>query len=80
MPHSVYIKHSSVLNKAPATLEYGELAINYNSGNPKIYIKTNNGNIIDLIRYNSIYTKSETDQKIQSAIDESIIKALNTEV
>ena len=61
-------------------MEYGELAINYNSGNPKIYIKTNDGNIIDLIRYNSIYTKSETDQKIQSAIDESIIKALNTEV
>ena len=42
--------------------------------------KTDDGNIIDLIRYNDIYTKSETDAKIQSTIDESIIKALNTEV
>ena len=40
MPHSVYIKHSSVLNKVPATLEYGELAINYNSEQPMLCIKT----------------------------------------
>lgn len=80
MPHSVYIKHSNALNKIPTTLEYGELAINYNSEQPMLCIKTDDGNIIDLIRYNDIYTKSETDAKIQSTIDESIIKALNTEV
>ena len=80
MAHSVYIKHSNVLNKVPVQLEYGELAINYNSEKPMLYIKTDDGNIIDLVRYSDIYTKSETDAKIQSAIDESIIKALNTDV
>lgn len=80
MPHSVYIKHSNVLNKIPTTLEYGDIAINYNSEQPMLCTKTDDGNIIDLIRYNNIYIKSETDAKIQSTIDESIIKALNTEV
>lgn len=45
-------KKSNVLGKIPTQeqLDYGELAINYNSENPKIYIKDSSNNIVHFER------------------------------
>lgn len=45
--HLVHVK-SNVLDKAPSasTLNYGEIAVNYNPDTPALYIKDNNGDIV----------------------------------
>ena len=49
----LHIQHvkSNVLDKAPSadTLNYGEIAINYNVGSPAIYIKDSTDNIVKFI-------------------------------
>ena len=41
---------SAVQSKVPQPddLEYGELAVNYHSGSPALYIKTNDGNVVKM--------------------------------
>jgi hypothetical protein len=48
MPNTVYLKKSSVKDKAPsaADLNYGELAINYNSESTALYFKDSDNKVI----------------------------------
>ena len=59
--HLMHIK-SNTPNKIPSSedIEYGEIAINYNEGNEKIYLKNEN----DIIQ--SIQTDSQNDEKFST--------------
>lgn len=48
--HLVHVK-SNVLDKAPsaATINYGEIAVNYNADSPALYIRDNEDNIVKFI-------------------------------
>ena len=55
--HLIHVK-SNVQDKAPSasTLNYGEIAVNYNSASPAIYIKDTNDDIVKFIDEDAIYT------------------------
>ena len=59
--HLMHVK-SNTPNKIPSSedIEYGEIAINYNEGNEKIYLKNEN----DIIQ--SIQTDSQNDEKFST--------------
>jgi len=50
----VHNKNSNVEDRKPevSSMEYGELAINYNANNPKLMIKTDNNTIASFIPEN----------------------------
>lgn len=80
MADTVYHKRSSVVTgnspKLPSSnqIEYGEIAINYADGYETISIKNSSNNIA------VFKDKKYIDNAIQTAINEAIITALNTEV
>lgn len=51
MTNTIQLKRTNVENKAPTTLEHGELAVNYHDGN--IYYKDNANNIAEMKRLDS---------------------------
>lgn len=79
MAYRLLHKKSCVKDKIPSAdvLEYGELAINYNSEFPKIYIKDSENNIVSFANETHINSLLDTKQEIlKSNVN---IKTINNE-
>ena len=59
MEYCLKHKRSNALNKKPDNLEYGEIAINYNSESPTIYIKDDKDSVISFQPLNSLNSSLE---------------------
>ena len=46
---NIRLKKSGEKDKAPASLDQGEVAVNYNVDSPALYIQDSNGNVIKLL-------------------------------